>query len=221
MSDGWIKLHRRILDNEVFRFDPTAWRIFEYLMLRADVKTGTVKTAYGAMAEYLDISKATLHKAVRRLKTAKMVDDLVNGRFTTFSICNWHKYQGDGERHGRRPVNARETPGERPIYRNNKNKELRSEKSLTDFFSTDLQPFREMFETRDVAVEHQKACDWLRSTGKRYRDYAAFFRNWLQRAPAVRQAKPWQPPAEQSPVDERGLRRLRDMKRQIFGKDTA
>lgn len=33
-------------------------------------------------------------------------------------------------------------------------------------------------------VEHQRqiACDWLAATGKRYKDYKAFFRNWLKRA---------------------------------------
>lgn len=33
----------------------------------------------------------------------------------------------------------------------------------------------------DVVLEHEKAVDWLQSSGKRYKNYDAFFRGWLRR----------------------------------------
>ncbi len=39
MNEGWIKLHRKILDNGILR-DQNAWIVFSWLLLKVDRKTG-------------------------------------------------------------------------------------------------------------------------------------------------------------------------------------
>jgi len=111
-NGGWIKFHRKILDNHIYRYDQTAWRIFEYLLLKADHRTGTVKMAHSTMIAFLKIPKATLSRALVRLKEAEMIDFTRNNlrnsdatatephtepRYTVYSICKWSVYQGQTE----------------------------------------------------------------------------------------------------------------------------
>lgn len=112
MKRGWIKVWRKTLENDIWRYDRTAWFVFEYILLRTDKETGAMKSAYSTMSEFLGVPKGTLHKAILRLKKAKMVNDVVNAKYTTFYICKWKEYQGDGERLGERKVNAKETQSE-------------------------------------------------------------------------------------------------------------
>lgn len=93
--NGWVKWHRKIIENEIWLYDWTAWHIFEYLWGVADYKTGTVKRAYSTMSEYLKIPKSTLSRAISRLEKAKMVNTSRNPNYTLYTICNWHKYQED------------------------------------------------------------------------------------------------------------------------------
>jgi hypothetical protein len=93
--EGWIKWHRKIIDNEIWRNDPTAWRIFEYLLAVADYKTGEVNRAQSTMVEFLGIPQSTLRDALHRLETAGMTHPTPHPNYTTYSILNWEKYQGD------------------------------------------------------------------------------------------------------------------------------
>jgi len=195
--DTWIKLYRKTLDNEIWKNDPTAWKIFEYFLLRADFEDGKWTVDYRTMSEFLDISRSTIHKAVLRLKKAKMVDDLVNKHNTTFYICNWDKYQGNGEQVGGRKVDAKWTQSGH-IPRRKEVKELKKESTRDNFLNNfDISEFKKQFSSIDIQLEYDKAKDWLLSTGKLYKNYPAFFRNWLRR---IQQDNPQ---AVEKPVDMR------------------
>ncbi len=96
MQQGWVKLHISTLDNEVYKHDPTAWRLFEYLLLKAykGVPQGRVVTTRDKIADALHGNSTTLYKALMRLKKANMVTTEGTRRFTTINIVKWHSYQG-------------------------------------------------------------------------------------------------------------------------------
>lgn len=119
---GWIKLHRQILDNEVFRHDKTAWNIFETLLIIADAKTGSWSGGMFQLADLCGVNRNTLYKALLRLELTGMVNRSVNSRYTVYNISNWSIYQGDGKQSGKRPVNSQQTPGN--TLTRIKNKEL-------------------------------------------------------------------------------------------------
>lgn len=93
---GWVKLHRKALDNEIFVHDPTAWRIFEYFLLSVDRETGSMRYGRIWLSKLLDINESTVYKAIKRLEKAKMVTQVSNNRYSTVLVLNWHRYQGDG-----------------------------------------------------------------------------------------------------------------------------
>jgi hypothetical protein len=108
MPEGYFKMFRCFIDNEIWKDDQTAWHIFEYFLGRCDYKTGKWTIDYGTMSEFLKIPKATLHDAIKRLKNAKMVNASPNAKNTTFEIVNWKKYQMT-ERLTERKPNANRT----------------------------------------------------------------------------------------------------------------
>lgn len=110
---GWIKFHRKILDNEIWQ-DVTAFRLFTLLLLKASHKDG-IKTrgievnrgqylrAYSKLAEDLEymegrgfkkVSKSTVERKVKKLVDASMVSvsETVSG--TLFTITKYDDYQG-------------------------------------------------------------------------------------------------------------------------------
>lgn len=100
MRTGWIKLHRGVLDNEIYRYDPTAWRVFEHLLLTADRKTGRCSYGRKQLALQIGNNESTVYKALKRLSVTGMVTLKSNSKFTMISICKWKEYQGNGNSPG-------------------------------------------------------------------------------------------------------------------------
>jgi hypothetical protein len=94
---GWVKFHRKIIDNPIFRHDKNAYIVFTYLLLLVNRKNGTYDCGRFQLAEIIGgIKPTTLYKTLSRLQTAKMITQVSNNRYTTICICNWKEYQGDG-----------------------------------------------------------------------------------------------------------------------------
>lgn len=115
---GWIKLHRKILDNEIWQ-DVTAFRLFTLLLLKAshkdgmktrgiEVNRGQYLRAYSKLAEdleymegrgYKKVPKSTVERKVKKLVDASMVSvsETVSG--TLFTITKYDDYQGLDDGH--------------------------------------------------------------------------------------------------------------------------
>jgi hypothetical protein len=90
------------------RYDPTAWRLFETLMLLVDKESGVWQGGRHQLSSadgYLKDS--AIYKALLRLKKAKMVTLSSNSRFTTIRICNWSDYQVVGNSSGNNKVTTK------------------------------------------------------------------------------------------------------------------
>lgn len=105
---GWIKLHRQALENEIFRYDKTAWHVFEVLLLAADKKTGSWSGGRFRLAELCDMNSNTAYKALKRLEKAGMVTLESNNKFTQVYICKWGEYQGNSNTSGNNKLTSNE-----------------------------------------------------------------------------------------------------------------
>lgn len=111
MSDGWIKLNRRILDWDWYR-DGATMRVFIHLLLNATSKPTTFKgitlrpgeycTTYKDIADCLNLSYKQVRTAIGHLKGTGEVT--IKGRpegthsAQIYFICNYTKYQEKSER---------------------------------------------------------------------------------------------------------------------------
>lgn len=101
-------------------------------------------------------------------------------------------------------------------------KEIDKEKNIFQIKNPDvlthaLRNLQKDFPTKEVKKEYEKAKDYILSTGKTYKDYAAFFRNWLRRAPDTilpEQKTGYYEP----PVNPNGIEQLSQMRKKLTDK---
>lgn len=129
MEQGWIKLHRKILDNGIIKKDPCAYIVFSVLLLSANRDTGTVEIGRFMLRDMTGIKPTTCYQALKRLEEKwEIVTQESNNRFTKVFIKNWHKYQDNEKQNDttqRQQIDNRMTQPLTPLNKEDKNKELR------------------------------------------------------------------------------------------------
>lgn len=110
---GWIKMHRRIADHEIWS-DVTTFRLFTLLMLKAshkdgvkirgiEINRGQYLRSYSKLAEdleykegrgYKKVAKSTILRSVKKLVEEGMVSIRETEYGTLFMVSKYHEYQG-------------------------------------------------------------------------------------------------------------------------------
>lgn len=107
--EGWIKLHRAVLDHWVFK-DKEAWQIWCYCLMDA-THTRTHRKVKGRIVELypgqtvfgrnewsrlLNIDANKVYRTVQAFVDAGMVQLFtVKGQYSVLALTNWHEYQGE------------------------------------------------------------------------------------------------------------------------------
>lgn len=110
--EGWIKLHRKIVEHEIWN-DVTTFRLFMYLLLKAaykeyeyrgfKLKPGQYIRSYSKLAEdlsyiegrgYKKLSKNTVFRATKILIDKEMIAVHETELGTMFTVLNYQYYQG-------------------------------------------------------------------------------------------------------------------------------
>jgi hypothetical protein len=90
--EGWIKLHRKLLENGIIQRDHSAYILFSTLLLVSN--RGKYTCGRFQLAELTGLKPGTVYKALKRLeKKWEMVTQVSNNKFTDISVINWDKYQ--------------------------------------------------------------------------------------------------------------------------------
>jgi len=110
---GWIKLHRKIIENEIWH-DVTTFRLFLLLLLKAahkdgikingiELKRGQYLRSYSKLADDLEfkekrglkkVSKSTILRSVKKLIEEGMIIVNETDYGTLFTIVKYEEYQG-------------------------------------------------------------------------------------------------------------------------------
>ena len=110
MSTGWIKLHRKILDNAIFKNDKL-FRVFMYLLLKAghsereqllgdsivQLKSGQWATGRKAISRDTGLTEQNVRTAITKLEKLGILTIKVTSKYSIFSIANWDNYQQDNQ----------------------------------------------------------------------------------------------------------------------------
>lgn len=110
--EGWIKLHRKITEHEIWA-DVTTFRLFMLLLLKSThqdydyrgmkLKPGQFIRSYSKLAQdlsyregrgYKQVSKSTISKAVKKLIANEMITVQETEVGTMFTVLNYQYYQG-------------------------------------------------------------------------------------------------------------------------------
>lgn len=100
--DGWIKLHRKLLDWQWYD-DTNIVRVFLHLLLKANFETrdwhdtsierGQLVTSIKNLAAETHLSAMQIRRALTQLQKTKEIIIETTNKYTMITICNYAKYQ--------------------------------------------------------------------------------------------------------------------------------
>ncbi len=141
-SDGWIKLHKKVMYSSVFQ-DENGWRLFSILLLMAHhednyasirfrgkqrhLKAGQLSATRAELADFLDWPASRIRDTLYRLQADNQISIETDNHKTIISICNWSKYQLDSRQPNGRPDDNHpddQTTTNRQPTSDKKNKEI-------------------------------------------------------------------------------------------------
>jgi len=93
MDNGWVKLHRRLLNNKEIMRSDSAFKLFVTLLLLVDKRTGQWAGGRFQLAEMTSMHESKIYRTLIKLKNLQICTLEPNNKYTTISILNWHKYQ--------------------------------------------------------------------------------------------------------------------------------
>ena len=124
MKEGWIKIHRKLLDSAIFS-EPKLLQFWIYCLCKAstkekemivgkqEVKLGKGQFIFGRKKAGADlkISETTAFRNLKFLEKMNMVELQTNNKFTIVTIENWALYQTEGSE-GAPQMNNKRTANE-------------------------------------------------------------------------------------------------------------
>lgn len=101
-QNGWIKLHRQILEWEWYE-DINCFRLFTHLLLKANhkekrykgivVKAGQIVTSRDLLAQETGLSSQQIRTAITKLKLTNEITSVTSSQGTIIEVVNYEKYQ--------------------------------------------------------------------------------------------------------------------------------
>ena len=110
MTAGWVKLHRKLVDNPIFKNDKL-FRVFMYCLLKAShkdheqlvgdsivaLKAGELATGRAAISSATGLSEQNIKTAISKLKALGIITSKPTNKYSIISILNWDSYQQDNQ----------------------------------------------------------------------------------------------------------------------------
>lgn len=179
--DGWIKLHRKALENPVVCKDAEYLAVWVYLLLKAThgdypvlfrgqktvLRSGQLITGRKKISEHLKIGESKVNRILQTFKAEQQIEQLTSNRNSLITIVNWEIYQ-ECEQRIEQPVNNRRTTGEQQAN-TNKNKRTEEQENQKDNMSPEYEykGTRTEYPYKDVIdYLNQKADTAYRATSK-------------------------------------------------------
>ena len=193
MDNGFIKLHRKLIEWEWFT-DQKTFSVFMYLLLSANhadgawqgnvVKRGQLITGRKSIAKATGLTERQVRTSLANLKKTGETTSKSTNRFTVVTICNYNKYQIKENKNDQQTANKRPTSDQQTTT--NKNEKKKEEVNPSDDFdrfysaypikkgkATARKAFQKMNGTKpgitellQILEEHKKSHEWMKEGGK-------------------------------------------------------
>lgn len=200
MGNGWIKLHRKIIDNPIVCKDAEYFAVWNYLLLNAihenkrvlfkgseiELLSGQLITDRKSIANFWGISDSKVERILKKLEIEQQIEQQKSNKNRLITIKNWHQYQ-DGEQQIEQQVNNNRTTNqekekeEKEKNQKKKNKEnkevyIKNEKNI----KPPLPPFSasasNVSNLRSILNSHYHAdTEYLKS----HREVYELIREWM------------------------------------------
>lgn len=142
--EGWIKLHRKTLENPIITKDSDYLSVWIYLLLNAThqehdtlfkgkritLQKGQLITGIISISKNLKINKDKVQRILKSFENDKQITQQTSNRNRLISILNWDRYQEVDKQNDKQVINKCETDDKQLIT--NKNvKNIKNDKNVT------------------------------------------------------------------------------------------
>lgn len=239
MSEGWIKLHRKILDWEWWG-NKNTFSLFVYLLLNANhkdkrwqghlVKRGQVIVGRKKLAKKLKMSQQNVRTALKHLKSTNEVTIEATRQFSLVTINNWEDYQGvtnevtnDQPTTNQRLTTTKNVKNEKNVKNNTGGEpfkgtgDVKTKGYLLNIPKVDIQRLVKKYQIteRRVVRKGEELYDYVQSKGKTYKNYFAFLQGAIRREYGYRTVYKV-PDFKDAPVNKEGLEKLASVKEKLL-----
>ena len=165
-NNGWIKLHRKLLDNPVVMKDSDHLAVWIYLLLNAShteypvlfggkkisLKAGQLITGRKSIASTLGISESKVRRILDLFEIDQQIDRQRSNKNSLVSILNWDKYQIFDQQIDQQVTNKRPTTDQQ-VTTNKNNKNIKNIKECKEIIYSDVP---ELNETIIAFIDYRK-----------------------------------------------------------------
>lgn len=130
--NGWIKLHRNMLDNPAVCKDAEHLAVWVFLLLnathkpydtmiggkRVTLQPGQLVTSRKTLSDDLGISQSKVERIINLFKIEQQIEQQSFTTNRVISVLNWHKYQEAEQQSGQQSDSDRTASGQRPDTNN-------------------------------------------------------------------------------------------------------
>ena len=155
-NNGWIKLHRKLLDNPVVMKDSDHLAVWIYLLLNAShteypvlfggkkisLKAGQLITGRKSIASTLGISESKVRRILDLFEIDQQIDRQRSNKNSLVSILNWDKYQIFDQQIDQQSTNKRPTSDQQATTNKN-NKNIKNIKECKEIIYSDVPELNE------------------------------------------------------------------------------
>lgn len=177
MSQGWIKLHRKIVDWEWYQ-DTTTKITFLHLLLTAnhekknwrgiEIDVGQKITSTDNLAKETGLSRQQIRTALEKLKSTNEITTKATRKYTLIELKNYKQYQEINQPRNKRATNEQPTNNHKQ-----ESKECKNEKNITTNVVTETVEYGNQ-DINWLIQEFEKVMGFKSGgTGKKERIFAA------------------------------------------------
>lgn len=153
--EGWIKLHRKILDNPVINKDADYLAVWIYLLLNATHKEvsaifkgkkillipGQLITGRKSISDDLSISESKIYRILNDFKSEQQIEQQTSNKNSLITILKWNEYQNN-EQQNEQQMNNKRTTNEQQVN-TNKNERNNINNNINNFINNSDENFEE------------------------------------------------------------------------------
>jgi hypothetical protein len=187
-GNGWIKLHRTIMDWEWYQ-DHNTTRLFIHLLLKANhkpnkwrgkvVDTGTVITGRKALASETGLTEQQVRYSLTKLKRTSNITIKTTNKYSIIEVKSWDDYQESNQQNPQSLTNNEPTSNQQVTT----NKNVKNDKKVFVPPSTDAVKGYIIERGKMNTSEAERFCDFYASKGwmvgkNKMKDWKAAVRNW-------------------------------------------
>ena len=166
-NNGWIKLHRKIIDSAVFE-NPKILKLWIWCLCKASHKgyesmvgnqivvlqEGQFIFGRKKASSELNIKESMVYKYIKLLEKLEMINIKSNNKFSIITIEKWAFYQFDNDEEQQQKEQQRNNKGTTKEQQRNTNKNVKNVKNVKEIIYSDVP---ELNETIIAFIDYRKS----------------------------------------------------------------